>query len=197
MQIHHTAAEAREGDGFTLIELMVVLLIIAILLAVAIPTFLGARDTANARGPQVYVRNALTAEADSWATTQSFATDLSADEPSLTWTSTGLGSTAKGSRVVETAIYKESVSGSALATSAGTTDAADGVEIVAYGRDGNCYALYQSHNPALDFTAYQQFPAASGTPACDIAVPPTGRPAPGSASSPPGTGTGGGWYQSF
>ncbi|MDE3206718.1 MAG: prepilin-type N-terminal cleavage/methylation domain-containing protein, partial [Acidobacteriota bacterium] len=42
----------RDEEGFTLIELMVVVLIIAILLAIAIPTFLGARNGANARAAQ-------------------------------------------------------------------------------------------------------------------------------------------------
>jgi type IV pilus assembly protein PilA len=41
---------------------LVVVLIIAILLAIAIPTFLGARNTANARAAQSNVRNALTVE---------------------------------------------------------------------------------------------------------------------------------------
>jgi type IV pilus assembly protein PilA len=50
-----------EEDGFTLIELMVVVLIIAILLAIAIPTFLGAQDRARDRGAQSELRNALTA----------------------------------------------------------------------------------------------------------------------------------------
>src|SRR6059036_364030 len=54
----------REGEdrGFTLIELMVVVLIIAILIAIAIPTFLGARKRAQDRHAQVNLRNALTAE---------------------------------------------------------------------------------------------------------------------------------------
>src|SRR3989442_1790077 len=54
-------AEAKE-EGFTLIELMVVVLIIAILIAIAIPTFLGARKRAQDRAAQSNLRNALTAE---------------------------------------------------------------------------------------------------------------------------------------
>lgn len=52
----------RNGDdeGFTLIELMVVVLIIAILLAIAIPTFLGARERAADRAAQSNLRNAHT-----------------------------------------------------------------------------------------------------------------------------------------
>jgi prepilin-type N-terminal cleavage/methylation domain-containing protein len=50
----------REG-GFTLIELMVVVLIIAILIAIAIPTFLGARSRAQDRAAQASLRNALVA----------------------------------------------------------------------------------------------------------------------------------------
>ena len=51
----------KDEDGFTLIELMVVVLIIAILIAIAIPTFLGAQDRARDRGAQSDLRNALTA----------------------------------------------------------------------------------------------------------------------------------------
>jgi type IV pilus assembly protein PilA len=47
--------------GFTLIELMMVVLIIAILIAVLIPTFLGANRRANDRAMQSSLRNAITA----------------------------------------------------------------------------------------------------------------------------------------
>jgi type IV pilus assembly protein PilA len=60
----HTHAATRENDpdaGFTLIELMMVVLIIAILIAVLIPTFVGAKQRAQDRAMQSSVRNALTA----------------------------------------------------------------------------------------------------------------------------------------
>jgi len=50
----------RNDEGFTLVELMVVVLIIAILMAIAIPTFLGARQKAQDRAAQANLRNGLT-----------------------------------------------------------------------------------------------------------------------------------------
>lgn len=58
---HRLEASRREEDGFTLIELMVVVLIIAILLAIAIPTFLGAQNKAKDRSAQSSLRSSVNA----------------------------------------------------------------------------------------------------------------------------------------
>src|SRR5215207_5787726 len=80
----------RSGEaGFTLIELMVVVLIIAILIAIAIPTFLGARSRAQDRVAQSNLRNALTAEKTYYVDNQAYTADtsvLAGIEPPLTWT---------------------------------------------------------------------------------------------------------------
>ncbi len=78
----------RNDEGFTLVELMVVVLIIAILMAIAIPTFLGARQKAQDRAAQSNIRNALTAEKVYYVDNEAYTDvvdDLNAIEPALTW----------------------------------------------------------------------------------------------------------------
>ena len=73
-------------EGFTLIELMVVVLIIAVLVAIAIPSFLGFRNRAQDRSAQVDLRNTLLGEKAVWTDVGAFTeteADLKAYEPTL------------------------------------------------------------------------------------------------------------------
>jgi type IV pilus assembly protein PilA len=88
------AADLGEDAGFTLIELMVVLLILAILLAIAIPTFLGVTGGANDRAAQSNLNTALTtvkaAAANNGQTYSGIgitgaAPSFANSEPSLNW----------------------------------------------------------------------------------------------------------------
>jgi type IV pilus assembly protein PilA len=75
--------------GFSIIELMVVVLIIAILIAIAIPTLFGARQRAQDRAVQSMLVNAAKAEAAYDAGNVGYTDDptvLAEEEASLDWT---------------------------------------------------------------------------------------------------------------
>jgi type IV pilus assembly protein PilA len=86
----------QDDEGFTLIELMVVVLIIAILIAIAIPTFLGLRRRAQDRAAQSNVRNGLTAAKAFYTDAETYVgfTDVVAEgiEPSLDFVNGGAAS---------------------------------------------------------------------------------------------------------
>ena len=131
-------AKKVDEQGFTLIELMVVVLIIAILIAIAIPTFLGARQRAQNRAAQSSIRNALASAKTLYTDSEDYTTAtpaaMQAAEPSLTFTAAGVASTS--AKTVSIA-----------------TPAANLVVMVTKSSSGDCFALRDNtQGPGTQFS---------------------------------------------
>ncbi len=113
-----------KDEGFTLIELMVVVLIIAILVAIAIPTFLGQRKNAQDSAAKSNVRNALATEKAYFSVNQVFTAttaDLAAIEPNLFGTGADPVSVVIGTGGVSVCLTQQSAGGDYFSVWDGTT----------------------------------------------------------------------------
>jgi type IV pilus assembly protein PilA len=146
-------------DGYTFIEVMLVVLIIGLLIAIALPNFIGAKQRASNRAAQVGLRTALTDAKTIYADDDSFsgvsATRLHTAEPSLTFAS----GPSNGPRVVSVAGTSTQFVAAARASS------------------GFCYAIGDAANPAGTVFAVLDSSAtcdATNLPAVPAAVPGAG-----------------------
>lgn len=162
----------RDEKGFTLIELMVVVLIIAILIAIAIPTFLGARKRAQDRAAQSNLRNGLTAAKTIFTDKESYedadATELAKSEPSLKFDgpATNVNSTDAPNHVGVGA----EVDGAADPDSASCTSNCSAWYAAAYSKSGLCFAIRDVAGPTTATSGLGTTFAKKdvGTGACDV-----------------------------
>ena len=168
------AAELGDGEGleegFTLIELMVVLLIIAILLAIAIPTFLGVTNSASDRAAQSNLTNGLTESKAIFQTNSSYypngpGSTLAAVQgnfqnsaPEFSWQQGATNCTTNNNCMSEQVV---DVNG---------TDDGQGLALATYSaKDAECWY-------ALDLEATPLVVAAAGETSPDIPYAPTAVP---------------------
>jgi prepilin-type N-terminal cleavage/methylation domain-containing protein len=167
----HTA-ELEGGEeaeaGFTLIELMVVLLILAILMAIAIPTFLGVTGSANDRAAQSNLTNAITEMSAIYqSNNQSFSggasgltTVASSSAPEFSWTGSACTSTSASNCMSATPI-----------TSVGNSNDYQGIVLGDYSKTGTCwYAMVLEVTPTQfnSSSVSTAVPATQGSSGGDI-----------------------------
>lgn len=124
--LHRNEDRRRDERGFTLIEVMVVVVVIGILVAIAIPTFLGAKDRANMASAKSRAVQALKTQKTLYADGNGYEADttkLTAAEPSLDFRPLASGDVPTE---VQGVVYIRDVS-------------ADAVTVVARSPEGDCY----------------------------------------------------------
>ncbi|MCL4443826.1 MAG: prepilin-type N-terminal cleavage/methylation domain-containing protein [Actinobacteria bacterium] len=124
--------EGAAEEGFTLIELMVVLLIMGILMAIAIPTFLSVTGSAGDKAAQSDLTNAVTNATSYYVNGQNF-TNYSPKSTAITYTAVSTGSSASVPSATNVVGY-----------TIGSTD--NSVEFESYSSAGVCWYILLDKN---------------------------------------------------
>jgi type IV pilus assembly protein PilA len=158
--LKHLKERRQSEEGFTLIELMVVVLIMGILMAIAIPTFLATQGSAHDAAAKSNATNALTNEKAYFADNQAFSSSGSSLDSSLPW----------GTGPNNVQVY--------------TNSGATSLLIAAESKSGNCYYIADTETGSNAYIGYAVTSGAAST-GCALSSAPTlsGAPTSGAASA--------------
>lgn len=130
---------SRGDRGYTLVELMIVVVIVGVLLAIAVPSFTGARARADDRAAESLVRDAFAAakSTDDQAYANLTLADVARTEPAVRFVDGATSADADAHQV---------------SLSVGTSAGDDFVIVVSRSRAGTCFAMVDHEHGA---PAYQ------------------------------------------
>jgi type IV pilus assembly protein PilA len=171
--------QKNEEEGFTLIELMVVVLIMGILMAIAIPTFLSTRGSANDAAAKSNATNAFTNEKSYYSSNLQFEAATAADDngPSLDSTLPWGDPTATGSSAVAAYVFN-------VPPATGN----NAVIVASASKSGACFYIADVEQNNSSIVGYYATKGACLAPSSSEL--PTAQPAQGTSSGVSGTALG-------
>jgi type IV pilus assembly protein PilA len=144
----------RSDSGFTLIELMLVVAIIAILILIALPTFIGSRDRAEDRRAQSILHSSLVV-----------ARIGAADQGDYAWVTPATLQAEEHSVTITDAATQARAGSNQVSIATGTAGAGSYVIMATMSSSGKCFAVLEQTSAP---TTYQAVVAANSCTAGDF-----------------------------